>query len=373
MKAWNPDVLRFAPRQASDTGRTEPPHALERRYVPAKGKKVYLKDYTTDSSKWTTREEALRRHGSAAYVLNGSGIGVVDFDDLDHPDARRMLRRMREEDTCTVITAAGKPHFVFTIPPHITKGWKLPWGDFKVKGHVVAPGSVVDGGRYEVENEAPLKPLPDYFVDYLRHLEVERSKETSLGDGWVNSEGPSGSYWGGGTFDPSRLSPRRRAELEQREAEKALLKPRGIPHRELKDGRRLRTSLVHEVLRIAPGRWSKKDEVVRAINLAAGGRAVTKKLLTRRWLEPEDKWVGGERSYVYLDCEIDWEVVRSHRRRRNRQRWRRTCRRHGRVRHCHRTTVRGNHGGSLIIPRSKGFLFLGQGGHQPDPEPEPPP
>lgn len=79
-------------------------------------------------------------------------------------------------DTYTVRTPSGGTHLYFTAPPGIRLrntggdrgrglGWKVDtraWG-----GHVVAPGSVVDGQAYAVEDNVPLRPLPEWLCERL--------------------------------------------------------------------------------------------------------------------------------------------------------------------------------------------------------------
>jgi hypothetical protein len=79
-------------------------------------------------------------------------------------------------DTYTVRTPSGGTHLYFTAPQGVQLrntggdrgrglGWKVDtraWG-----GHVVAPGSVVDGQAYAVEDDIPLRPLPEWLCERL--------------------------------------------------------------------------------------------------------------------------------------------------------------------------------------------------------------
>ncbi|MBL1067930.1 bifunctional DNA primase/polymerase [Streptomyces sp. 7-21] len=114
-----------------------------------------------------------------------SGLVVVDLDQPKPeepegtPDGVASFQALCERagqpvpHTLTVRTASGGRHLYFTAPP----GMRLPstkgrlarkidsraWG-----GYVVAPGSTVDGRRYEVMDDAPVAPLPTWLRDALR-------------------------------------------------------------------------------------------------------------------------------------------------------------------------------------------------------------
>jgi bifunctional DNA primase/polymerase-like protein len=79
-------------------------------------------------------------------------------------------------DTYTVRTTSGGTHLYFVAPQGIQLrntggdrgrglGWKVDtraWG-----GHVVAPGSVVDGHAYTIENDTEPRPLPVWLCERL--------------------------------------------------------------------------------------------------------------------------------------------------------------------------------------------------------------
>lgn len=79
-------------------------------------------------------------------------------------------------DTYTVRTPSGGTHLYFTAPPGVQLrntggdrgrglGWKVDtraWG-----GHVVAPGSVVDGQAYAIEDDVDVRPLPVWLCERL--------------------------------------------------------------------------------------------------------------------------------------------------------------------------------------------------------------
>jgi hypothetical protein len=134
---------------------------------------------------------------NVAIATGPSWLLVVDLDvpkpeDKPRPDAWNMLgindgrdvfalvcERAGQPvpwDTYTVRTPSGGTHLYFTAPHGVQLrntggdrgrglGWKVDtraWG-----GHVVAPGSVVDGQAYSVENDTDPRPLPQWLCDRL--------------------------------------------------------------------------------------------------------------------------------------------------------------------------------------------------------------
>ncbi|WP_310719128.1 bifunctional DNA primase/polymerase [Streptomyces lydicus] len=116
-----------------------------------------------------------------------SGLVVVDLDmpknkgncNTDTPFGVTTFEALCERTghpvptTRTVRTASGGRHLYFTAPPGIRltntagKLGKLidtrAWG-----GYVVAPGSTVHGGTYELVDAAPALQLPDWLLNALR-------------------------------------------------------------------------------------------------------------------------------------------------------------------------------------------------------------
>jgi hypothetical protein len=134
---------------------------------------------------------------NVAIATGPSGLLVVDLDvpkpeDKPRPDAWNMLGINEGRDvfavvceqagqpvpwdTYTVRTPSGGTHLYFTAPQGVQLrntggdrgrglGWKVDtraWG-----GHVVAPGSVVDGQPYSVENDTAPRPLPQWLRERL--------------------------------------------------------------------------------------------------------------------------------------------------------------------------------------------------------------
>lgn len=92
-------------------------------------------------------------------------------------------------DTFTVRTPSGGTHFYFEAPPGVQLrntggdrgrglGWKVDtraWG-----GHVVAPGSTVDGHAYAVENDRDPRPLPQWLCERLTPAPLPKPPTTPV-------------------------------------------------------------------------------------------------------------------------------------------------------------------------------------------------
>ena len=83
------------------------------------------------------------------------------------------------EPTRQVRTPSGGVHLYYKPPPGAflknSAGRLGPGVDTRaIGGYVVGPGSVVDGGRYEVEVAGPIRDLPRPLVELLRTPVVER-------------------------------------------------------------------------------------------------------------------------------------------------------------------------------------------------------
>ncbi|WP_406293960.1 bifunctional DNA primase/polymerase [Streptomyces sp. NBC_00624] len=156
-------------------------------------------DCTTGHRKWeqraTTDPDRIHRAWSAGPFNIGiatgpSGLIVVDLDlpkpkpssNADTPCGvttfKALCERTEQEVPATyrVRTASGGEHLYFTAPTGIrltNSASKLgplvdtrAWG-----GYVVAPGSVVQGGTYDVVDPAPVVELPAWLLDALKPAE----------------------------------------------------------------------------------------------------------------------------------------------------------------------------------------------------------
>jgi hypothetical protein len=147
---------------------------------------------------------------NVAVATGPSGLLVVDLDvpkpdDKPRPDAWNLpgindgldvfvavCERAGHPvpwDTFTVRTPSGGTHLYFRAPHGVQLrntggdrgrglGWKVDtraWG-----GHVVAPGSVVDGQRYEIVNDVPPLPLPEWLCERLTPPPLPKAPATPV-------------------------------------------------------------------------------------------------------------------------------------------------------------------------------------------------
>lgn len=113
-----------------------------------------------------------------------AGLVVVDLDKpkttdkRDAPCGAATFKALCERagqpvpTTRTVRTAGGGTHLYFTAPPgsrlHNTQGRLGPLVDTRAwGGYVLAPGTTLPAGRYELVDEAPVAPLPDWLLALL--------------------------------------------------------------------------------------------------------------------------------------------------------------------------------------------------------------
>jgi N12 class adenine-specific DNA methylase len=109
-----------------------------------------------------------------------SHLVVIDLDVAKNPDApiqhgETSLNTLAGERaipaTLTVRTPSGGRHLYFLAPDtelRNTAGKLGPLIDTRAAGgYVVAPGSVIDGKEYVIENDAPIAPLPDWLHQAL--------------------------------------------------------------------------------------------------------------------------------------------------------------------------------------------------------------
>lgn len=109
-----------------------------------------------------------------------SGLVVVDLDttDGDGPDGADQLAQLAADRgvtlpaTWTVTTPSGGRHLYFTTPAGVwlrnTKGDLAPAIDTRAGGgYVVAPGSLVPGGGYELADDTDPVELPGWLLQAL--------------------------------------------------------------------------------------------------------------------------------------------------------------------------------------------------------------
>lgn len=102
-------------------------------------------------------------------IVTGDGIVVLDVDVKNGTDGRASLRDMPPlPATFTVRTPSGGLHYYFRTDREFgNSASKLAPGiDVRGRGgQVVAPGSVIDGKRYEIEKDVPLAELPSWLAE----------------------------------------------------------------------------------------------------------------------------------------------------------------------------------------------------------------
>ncbi|NJQ05497.1 bifunctional DNA primase/polymerase [Streptomyces lonarensis] len=120
-----------------------------------------------------------------------AGLVVVDLDKPKTPDKRdapcgaatfkALCERAGQPvpTTRAVRTAGGGRHLYFTAPPgsrlHNTQGRLGPLVDTRAwGGYVLAPGTTLPAGRYELVDAAPVAPLPNWLLALLA-LPVRRT------------------------------------------------------------------------------------------------------------------------------------------------------------------------------------------------------
>lgn len=140
--------------------------------------RAWEKRATTDTDRIT------RCWGTGRYNIGlatgPAGLLVIDLDTTDNgePDgaagfaALATDRGVTVPDTWTVTTPSGGWHLYFTTPPGVrlrnTAGTLAPRIDTRAHGgYVVAPGSLLPNGGYELTDDTPPVELPAWIVQAL--------------------------------------------------------------------------------------------------------------------------------------------------------------------------------------------------------------
>lgn len=109
-----------------------------------------------------------------AVACEPSGLYVVDVDMGPGKVGAQTWAALeaehgRERETFTVRTRSGGLHFYYLMPEGMllrnTASKLGPDVDTRGNGYVVAPGSVVDGGTYEIIRDVPVAPLPRWIIE----------------------------------------------------------------------------------------------------------------------------------------------------------------------------------------------------------------
>lgn len=107
-------------------------------------------------------------------AIHCRGLAVLDVDVKGGRNGLADLKSLPAiPDTYTVKTPSGGYHLYFRTPEGVevsNSAKNLPAGiDIRgANGYVLAPGSVVDGKKYEVLSTAPVAPAPEWLLERLR-------------------------------------------------------------------------------------------------------------------------------------------------------------------------------------------------------------
>jgi Bifunctional DNA primase/polymerase, N-terminal/AAA domain len=118
---------------------------------------------------------------------------VADIDDKDGRTGSETILKLEMEGfvlppTLTVRTASGGLHYYFTSPFPVKQGVDVfgPGSGVDTRskgGYVVGPGSIVNGGVYEIVHDLPIAPLPEWFLGRCQRAPEGESKAGEKMDG----------------------------------------------------------------------------------------------------------------------------------------------------------------------------------------------
>lgn len=106
-------------------------------------------------------------------AVHCKGLAVLDVDVKNGRNGLADLKTLPAiPDTYTVKTPSGGYHLYFRTPDGVevsNSAKNLPAGlDIRgASGYVLAPGSVIDGKKYEVARAAPVAPAPEWLLERL--------------------------------------------------------------------------------------------------------------------------------------------------------------------------------------------------------------
>jgi len=123
-------------------------------------------------------------YGNIGIACGPSGWVVLDFDagKPEYPAASEEMRLklVRSHPTLTVRTRSGGYHMIYRQQPdsepiHNSQDKLSLCVDVRgAGGYVVAPPSVVEGGKYTFEDKSPITVVPDWVVEQLRRPEPKK-------------------------------------------------------------------------------------------------------------------------------------------------------------------------------------------------------
>jgi AAA domain/Bifunctional DNA primase/polymerase, N-terminal len=116
---------------------------------------------------------------------------AVDVDDKDGRTGSESIVRLEMEGfdlppTFTVKTPSGGRHYYFTVPAAMKQGVDVLGSGVDTRskgGYVAGPGSIVNGGVYEIVNDLPVAAAPQWLLDRLQRAPEGEAKAGERLDG----------------------------------------------------------------------------------------------------------------------------------------------------------------------------------------------
>jgi P4 family phage/plasmid primase-like protien len=116
---------------------------------------------------------------------------AVDVDDKDGRNGSETILRLEMEGfdlppTFTVETPNGGLHYYFTVPAAMKQGVDVLGSGVDTRskgGYVAGPGSIVNGGGYEIVNDLPVAAAPRWLLDRLQRAPEGEAKAGERLDG----------------------------------------------------------------------------------------------------------------------------------------------------------------------------------------------
>lgn len=147
--------------------------------------KIPTREMTSWEQKATDDPDELARifdsnpHCNIGLACGPSNLVVLDFDAAKGPQEKSGIENFRDAysgrqlpRTYTVRTGSGGWHLYYRAPEGValrnTASTLAEKVDTRAQGgYVVAPGSIIQGAKYEVTDNAPLAHLPSWLIDEL--------------------------------------------------------------------------------------------------------------------------------------------------------------------------------------------------------------
>jgi hypothetical protein len=148
-----------------------------------------FKDASADPNQITEWERQFPGCNWGAPTGKANGFVVLDLD-AKHPESLEWWQDQQDihgaVDTREVATPSGGMHLYFQAPEDVALKSTASQIDSGVDtraegGYIITPPSSIDGNFYEVINDVPLAPLPDWLLDIWPKVGDRRER---AGDGW---------------------------------------------------------------------------------------------------------------------------------------------------------------------------------------------